>query len=77
MDHCASNIYATIILTSLQTVRDPSCEDGMVRLIGGETQLEGQVEICFDGVWGTICNDNWGSRDATVVCRQLGTPQGT
>ena len=77
MEHCTSNIYATIIPTSLRTARDPSCEDGMVRLIGGKNQLEGRVEICFDGVWETICNDNWGSRDATVVCRQLGAPQGT
>ncbi len=33
----------------------------------------GRVEVCVDGVYGTICQDSsWGNTDASVVCSQLG-----
>ena len=50
------------------------CVTGQLRLVGGNIENEGRVEICVDNVWGTVCLDSWGSAEATVVCRQLGYP---
>ena len=49
-----------------------NCTDGEVRLVGGANQTEGRVEICSNNEWGTICDDQWGTEDAQVICRQLG-----
>ena len=53
-----------------------SCTNGALRLVGGRSSNEGRVEICINGVWGTMCHSYWDNSDARVVCRQLGFPVG-
>ena len=43
----------------------------VVRLVGGDTEREGLLEVNYDGTWGTVCDDHFDSVDAGVVCREL------
>lgn len=49
------------------------CDEWDVRLENGETESEGRLEVCLNGVWGTVAAGfTWGNAEAAVVCRQLG-----
>lgn len=48
------------------------CQHGNIRLVRIGNPLEGRLEVCYEGVWGTVCGGGFGAADAAVICRQLG-----
>ena len=56
------------------------CTDFQVRLTGGQTHLEGNVEIGLNGQWSSVCDtrrrSTYDDANAHVVCHSLGFPGG-
>ena len=70
---CILNVC--IILTAM-SAQPGSCSDGDLRLRGGtegSLSVSGFVQVCFTGIWGTVCGvEGWDDVAASVACRQLG-----
>ena len=49
-----------------------ACEHGAIQLADGAYSFEGRLEVCVNGLWGTICDVNWSEAESGVVCNQLG-----
>ena len=43
-----------------------------VRLVGGDDDNRGRLEVHHNGTWGTVCGDYFNASAARVICNMLG-----
>ncbi len=61
---------------ALANCQPPRLQDGNTRLAGCRSN-GCRVEIQNNNQWGTICDDGFTDREASVICRSLGASSGT
>ena len=66
------HVYQISLLFNTCLTSGFECNDSDIRLVNGSSMREGVVEICFDGVWGTVCASGVDNVVASVICRRLG-----
>uniref|UniRef100_A0A1A9X3F4 protein-lysine 6-oxidase n=1 Tax=Glossina brevipalpis TaxID=37001 RepID=A0A1A9X3F4_9MUSC len=47
-------------------------EEGAIRLVGGQNEYEGNIEVLHNNKWGSVCDDEWDTVEGRIVCEQLG-----
>ena len=55
------------------------CDTGSIQLSplsSNNNDMYGRLEVCYNGYWGSVCDDYADDMVADVVCRQLGHSEG-
>ena len=48
-------------------------ENYLAQIVGGDSfSVTGQVGVCQNGVYGSVCDVNWDQKDANVICNSIG-----
>ena len=50
-----------------------NCSQNSLRLADGKIDQEGRLEVCANGVWGSVCDSGFDAvSDGHVICSELG-----
>lgn len=62
-------LYVKLTLTCIITFNNDCSlqSELLVRLADGPDSLSGRVELRQNGIWGTVCDDDFGPEEATVL----------
>ena len=81
---CISRLF-TCHLHELKIHAIAECNDGEVRLVGGDADISsvlenqgdvrGLINVCENEQWSYICDADWTMEDTSVACRELGYSQ--
>ena len=69
---CCKRLHVLILIVIDSRLPALACMDYDIVLFGGTTDGEGQIGVCINNTYATICDDFWDELDAQVVCRQIG-----
>ncbi|CAI9723082.1 deleted in malignant brain tumors 1 protein-like [Octopus vulgaris] len=72
IDHCAKKPWSDKMACNHSCDAGVVCLEKGIRLVDGESEKEGRVEIFQTHRWGNLCGDYWNNNNAMVVCRMLG-----
>ena len=70
------NILVGIFSTLSSFLILASCLDGQIKLLEGDSETSGHVEICSNQRWEPISGNYWGEDEAKVACNALGYSYG-
>ena len=70
--HIHVQIFLLHYLPFFSLIEPSECTNGDYRLVNGYIPQQGRVEVCVNGVWGSVCGSGWNKNSAFVVCKNLG-----